>query len=134
MNNIELVKQIYAAFGEGNISAVLEMLDQNVNWRIVGPPDYPFFGRYKGHNGFQEFLGKLGGAAEISSFEPQRFLDAGNAVIVTGSESATAKNTNIEYSTEWCHIFTIEGGKVVSFEEYLDSAPLVAAHDGGASA
>lgn len=134
MKNLELVKAIYQAFGEGDISRVLEKLDENVLWKIKGPAGYPFFGTYQGHSGFLEFLQKLGSVADLSSFEPKRFIDAGNTIIVTGSEKATAKRSGAQYSTEWCQLFTCEGGKVVSFEEYLDSAPLVAAYDDGASA
>jgi len=128
-SNLTLVKKIYEAFGEGDIPKVLEMLDHNIQWRIIGPSDCPFFGTFSGHKGFHKFLDQLGNAADIHTFEPKRFLEAGNAVVVTGIETATTKNTKISYTTEWCHIFTVEGEKVVSFEEYLDSAPLVAAYD-----
>ena len=122
------VKDVYANFGAGNLPAVLNALSPKVEWQIHGPKEYPFFGHYTGREGVQAFLIGLAAATEISKFQPERFLEAGNQVIVTGSESGTTRNIGRSYNTTWCHIFTIENDKIVSFEEFIDSAPIVAAY------
>jgi len=126
---IQVVREIYSYFAAGNIPAVLERLHPDVKWRVVGPEKYPFFGNYVGHEGFQHFLSRLTETSDITRFEPLRFIDAGSTVVVTGSETACVRRNGEGYTVEWCHIFQIEGCKVISFEEYLDSAPMVAAFD-----
>ncbi len=36
--NLALVQQLYAAFGRGDIAAVLDMLADDIEWREVGRP------------------------------------------------------------------------------------------------
>jgi len=127
--SLQVVREIYSFFAAGDVPSVLERLHPKVQWRIIGPESYPFFGNYVGHDGFQLFLAKLGETSEITRFEPSRFIDGGSTVVVTGSEDARVRRNGTPYTTEWCHIFQLEKGKVTSFEEYLDSAPMVAAFD-----
>ena len=43
MSNIDTVKQIYAAFGRGDIRAILDTLDDNVEWDVEVPvPGVPW--------------------------------------------------------------------------------------------
>ena len=37
MSNVETVKEIYAAFGRGDIRAILDTLDDNVEWDVEVP-------------------------------------------------------------------------------------------------
>jgi uncharacterized protein len=126
---LDVVRSVYANFAAGDISTVLKMLADNVDWKIIGPEGYPFFGHFRGREGFQSFLSDLGEATEISRFEPSKFLATDSHVIVTGSETGCVRRTGKSYDVAWCHIFTIEDGQVVAFEEYLDTAPIVIAYD-----
>lgn len=133
MKPIEVVREVYANFAAGKIPAVLELLSPTVSWTIHGPEGYPFFGNFQGREGFQTFLSGLNEAAEILQFESGCFFEADPRVIVTGSEKARARRSRLSYQTTWCHIFTVLDDQVVAFEEYVDSAPIVAAYDGNQS-
>ena len=42
--NVEVVHQAYAAFGRGDIPAVLSALTDDVEWTLQGPPVIPWAG------------------------------------------------------------------------------------------
>ena len=43
MSNIDTVKQIYEAFGRGDIPAIIDKLDPNVEWDVeVSTPGVPW--------------------------------------------------------------------------------------------
>jgi ketosteroid isomerase-like protein len=37
------------------------------------------------------------------------------------------KKTGREYGGDWAHVFTVRGGRIVGFHEYMDSAQAAAA-------
>ena len=52
--NVELVREMYAAWGEGDIQRIIEMCDPEVV--IVQPPEIPDSKSYSGHPGVVEAL------------------------------------------------------------------------------
>jgi len=57
--NIEIVKRIYAAFGEKDRPAILALLAPDIV--IRQSPVVPWGGEYHGHEGALQFFGKLVG-------------------------------------------------------------------------
>lgn len=48
---IEIVKAAYAAFGQGDISEVMQLLSPDVDWIIAGPVHrIPYAGHHHGRN------------------------------------------------------------------------------------
>jgi ketosteroid isomerase-like protein len=45
---------------------------------------------------------------------------------VLGEDTARIKATGKVLDSEWAHVFSLRGGKVVSFHEYTDTAAVVA--------
>ena len=63
---------------------------------------------------------------EIERFEPQTFLADGDRVIVLGDDTARVKATGKVLTERWAHAFTLKNGKIVAFEEYMDTSAVVA--------
>lgn len=126
--NLELIRNIYAAFGRGDVPAVLAALDERVDWRVIGPVGLvPYAGSWPGRAGVGDFFAALGAALEIAEFEPQQFLATGETVVVLGRESGRARPTGKPHATEWVHVFTIRAGRVVAFREYSDASAVAEA-------
>jgi uncharacterized protein len=125
--NIGVVQGGYAAFGRGDIPSLLSMLDDNVEWKTPGAADLPTAGTRRGQAEVAEFFGKVNELFDFEAFEPQSFMADGDRVVVLGTNRYKVKGGSGQSLTEdWCHIFTIKNGKIVSFQEYLDTAPFVA--------
>jgi ketosteroid isomerase-like protein len=123
---VELVRQGYEAFGRGDIDGLLNLLDENVEWVSPGPPDLPTAGTRRGRQQIAEFFRILNDVFEIQRFEPKTFVAQGDRVVVLGEDTARVKATGKIVNESWAHAFVLGNGKVVSFQEYLDTAATVA--------
>jgi ketosteroid isomerase-like protein len=74
--NIRLVQNAYAAFGRGDIKAVLDVLDANVDWQsAVGAGAHvPTTGLRLGQAQVEQFFAQLGESVNFKTFEPREFL------------------------------------------------------------
>lgn len=125
--NTGIVQQAYAAFGSGDIPALMALLDPSIEWDHPGADDIPWGGAFRGHEGAGKFFQVLGENADFNSFEPHTFVSDGDKVLVQGRQNITIKSTGNSYETDWVHAFTLSGGKVTSFKEYTDTAAIAAA-------
>jgi hypothetical protein len=124
--NLALVQQIYAAFGRGDVPAILERLDARVEWDSHYPASIPYGGIWHGHDGFLQFLSHLD-SIKLSRFEPQKFVAEADTVVVLGLEQFTVNSTGVECLNEWVHVFTLDQGKVIAVRTYNDTAAVSAA-------
>jgi ketosteroid isomerase-like protein len=123
--NVDVVRKGYEAFGRGDINGLLAQLDPDVEWRTPGPADLPTAGHRRGHEAVQEFFQTLLGLLDIQRFEPKQFIAQGDMVIVVGEDTSRVKATGTTFEIRFAHVFTVRNGKVVAFEEYLDTAAIV---------
>ena len=124
--NVDVVRKGYEAFGRGDINGLLAQLDPDVEWRTPGPPDLPTAGQRRGHDAVQEFFQTLSGLLETLRFEPKQFVAQGDMVIVIGDDTSRVRASGTTLEVRFAHVFTVRDGKVVAFEEYIDTAALVA--------
>ena len=124
--NIGLVQSGYEAFGRGDLDGLLSLLDANVEWKTPGASDLPTAGTRRGHAQVREFFGTLLELFDFELFEPRTFIADGDRVVVLGLDRVKVKGTGKSLSEEWCHIFTLQNGKVVAFQEFFDTAAIAA--------
>jgi len=129
--NITQVQDLYAAFGRGDIESLLAALDPQVDWQAVGRhSDFPTLGPCKGVKQVEEFFQRVAENEDFSEFSPREFYAAEDKVFVLGTYTMKIKKTGKSVATEWAHVFTLKGGKVVRFREHTDTAQLAAAFAG----
>jgi hypothetical protein len=124
--NIQLIKEAYAAFSRGDIPALLNTLTEDVDWFTPGPPDIlPYAGSRRGREGVAQFFAQLAEAEETELFEIQEFIAQGDKVAATGKYRGRIKASGQSYEGELAHIFTLKGGKIARFHEYIDTTAAV---------
>ena len=47
-------------------------------------------------------------------------------MVVLGQDTAVVKATGKTFTEAWAHVFTIKNGKIVRFQEYIDTEAAVA--------
>src|SRR5262245_30558476 len=124
--NLEIIKNAYAAFGRGDIPAILAMCDPSSEWDVPGPKELPWAGTYRGPEGAQKYFATIGAESEVEAFEPQRFVADGDTVIVLGVETVRSRRTGRSYSTHWAHVFTLANGKIIKYRPFYDTATAAA--------
>jgi ketosteroid isomerase-like protein len=123
--NLEVVRNLYAAFGRADLEGILSLLDPDVSWRTPGPPDLPTAGLWRGVSEVRKFFGLLLTTLDIQDFRPADFLTQGDKVVVLGTSREGPKGTGRLVDFRWVHVFRLRSGKVVEFEEPADVSVLV---------
>ena len=126
--NVKTVLDLYAAFGRGDVPAILDLLADDVDWWFFGPKEIPFAGRYRGRGEMMKFFGTVGETVEVEQFGPEEGpIARDDRIIVLGRERVKVKATGRTFETHWVHVFTLRNGKVTRLREYYDTATMAAA-------
>lgn len=125
--NAKLIAEVYAAFGRGDIPAVLAKIADNAEWNGPANKELPYAGAYKGPGGAAKFFDRIASHLRVTAWEPKTYLAAGDEVMTTGSWSCVALETGKAFSSIWAMRFVVKGGKIVFFQPYEDTAVVVAA-------
>lgn len=125
--NTKVVQDAYAAFGRGDIPALLALMDPGVEWTAVIGSNTPTSGTRHGHAGVAEFFQQLGASLDFQRFEPQEFVAQGDKVVALGHYLGTWKATGRSFESDWVMVFTIRNGLTTRFQEFADSAGINAA-------
>jgi ketosteroid isomerase-like protein len=116
--NKRVVQSVFEAFGRGDIPGVLSVLADDVLWTMPGPPEVPYYGERRGHEGVTDFFVRLGTHVEFESFEPREFIAEGERVVVLGFERGRVRSTGKIFDNDWALVFTVRDGKVSHFRSY----------------
>lgn len=126
MSNVERARDLYAAFGRGDIETVMGGLDPEVEWsEAEGNPYEPSGAPFVGPQAVLDRLFKrLDEEWEEFIVTPETFHDAGSAVVVEGRYAGTFEESGRSLDAQFCHVLEFEGGKLKRFQQYVDTAQL----------
>lgn len=127
--NLQTIRDAYAAFVRGDIAGVLAHLSDDVVWETQGPSQIPYAGVFHGKDGVSKFFQILGQTEDVQAFEPERFFADGDMVVVLGRYAARVKANGNDAKTQWVHTFTFREGKIAKYCEYLDTAAFAQAYE-----
>jgi len=130
LQNLGTVEEAYAAFARNDIPALLDLLADDVDWLMPGPPSFLLYaGPRRGRRQVAAYFEALNEAEEIELFKANDFIEGEDKVIVLGSYRARARATGRVISLQWVHVLTLCGGKIDRLHGYFDTAAVVAAHN-----
>ena len=132
MSNLKTVQEIYAAFGKGDVPAILDRLADSVEWEYgAGTTEIPWLKRRHGRAGAAEFFASLS-ALDIHKFVPKRFLEGPDLVVVLLELEASVKSTGKRIVEEdEVHIWYFDDKhRVTRFRHRVDTQQHLAAYRG----
>ncbi|MFO1327113.1 MAG: nuclear transport factor 2 family protein [Rubrivivax sp.] len=118
---LTLVQSAYAAFGRGDLPALLALMTPDIDWRFVGDRAAPYTGHARGQAQLAEWFGAVAQADDIQAFEPRQMLAGPDHVTVIGWERSLARATGRPFECEWVHVWTVRDGRIAGFVGLLDS-------------
>lgn len=130
-NNIQTVKDFFAAMGRGDRTALLALVAEDFEWVIPGK-GWPLAGTRRGHAGLAELLETASKSVETTT-EPREFVAQGDRVLVIGFARGKIKATNKTFEDNWIFAITVRGGRLISIREYIDTQALASASQMDAS-
>ena len=120
--NVALVQAIYAAFGTGDVPGVVSRMSPDIVWNEA--ENFPYADRnpYLGPEAILTgVFARLGTEWDGFAAIPDEYLDAGDAVIVAGRYHGTYPATGRALDAQFVHVWRIEDGKAVAFQQYTDT-------------
>jgi ketosteroid isomerase-like protein len=126
MDNVTLVRNLYDAFGRGDVPAVLGAMSPTIHWHEAeSNPYWPSGEALVGPDAvLNNLFMKLGAEWDGFSVHTRSFHNAGSSVIVEARYSGTYKANGRNMGAQVCHVWDVEDGKVTRFQQYVDTAKL----------
>jgi ketosteroid isomerase-like protein len=122
MSAVETVKAAYAAFGRNDPSVLFGAMDPGIHWNEAEGYSLADRNPYVGPQGVGALFGQLLGAIDNFTVVPATIIDGGDHVVALGRYRGTMKNGGATLDAPFCHVFRFQDGKVVTFQQYTDTA------------
>jgi ketosteroid isomerase-like protein len=118
----QVVQALFTALQSSDRSQVLDLLTDDVDWWVAGPPEIPFAGAFRGHEEVARFFAIFDAAIDYEAWEAQQFVAEGDTVVVVGEERWRATATGKRAVNPWVLVLTTRDGKIARFRAYEDTA------------
>jgi uncharacterized protein len=128
---VQLVKQGYDAWNQGDRGWVLDHMSENVEW--VTPENDPDPGTYRGYEGVEQYWGQWRAAVGQLHFKIEEILDAGDSVVVVARRQGKGEHSGLQISDRVIQVFDFENAKCVRVHEYYDRSAALSAVRGDRS-
>jgi uncharacterized protein len=134
-DNLKTVEAIYAAFGRGDVKAILETLADDVDWEVwsanfAQAEGVPWLQPKKGRAKVAEFFDYIG-KWKFGEFHVLSLLAGGNQVAAEIQLDAEITQTGGRLREEEIHLWTFnDKGQVTRYRHYADTAKHIAAWRG----
>lgn len=126
MTNAEIIQAHYAASGAGDLDGMLAPFAPDIEWTEAA--GFPLAGTYVGPPAIAEnVFARLQQDWEGFTVVVDDVVDAGDTIVGIGTYSGTNRVSGKSFSARFTHIWRLHDGKVVRFEQVVDSALVVAA-------
>jgi len=118
MSNVDTARSAYEAFGRGDLEALKGMLSEDSTWYTS--EELPLGGETQGRDAIIGDFAQIPNYWSSFSVEPEEFIDAGDWVVVRGTQKAG--NDSGSFEAPFAHLMKIADGMVLRGEFYSDSA------------
>ena len=127
MDNVELLKQGYQLFSEGNIEAVLALFHPEIEWdECQGFPYIAGDGVFIGPSAIaNNVFAKIPENIDGFHIDVQELFGSGDKVVMMGHYQGVYKETGKEFSANAAHVWTIKEGKATHFFQAVDTAEII---------
>jgi hypothetical protein len=127
--NLSIVQNMYADVAAGDREAFFAVLDPKVEWYLAEGSPFEVRNPYVGPAAIGEMMAHV---HEFLQYEHEvhDFFDAGDVIVVRGVYHAVYKPKNAKFTTPFIHILWLRQGKIVKFEQHVDTALVEHAFEG----
>ncbi|MFF8190512.1 nuclear transport factor 2 family protein [Streptomyces bobili] len=117
----DVVRRQYLASAAGDLEALRATLASDVEWTEMA--GFPLAGTYRTPHGVTaNVMEKLGRDWDGWTAHDDTYVVDGEDVVVLARYSATNKATGKDIAVRVAHHFVVRGGRIVRFEQFVDTA------------
>ena len=122
MDNLNIVKGVYAALGAGDIPAVLARLTPETVWNEAENFPIAAGNPYIGPDAILAgVFAWLGSAWDGFAATPHAYIDGGGSIVVEGRYTGSFKATGKAIDAQFVHVWTLADGSITRFQQYTDT-------------
>lgn len=126
MSNVDVITAHYEASDRGDLAGMLAPLGPGTTWTEAA--GFPYAGTYVGPDAVRENVFEaIGRDWDGYAFTLAELLHAGDTVIGLGEYRGTHRRSGKSFTARVAHVWKFDGDDLASFEQIVDSAPVVAA-------
>jgi len=127
MKNLELLKEGYAKFAQGDIEGAIANWASDIEWNeCKGLPYVKNDGKYVGKETVvKEVLAPIPEYYEGFTIEIADFVDGGDKITMVGFYTGIWKATGKKFKANATHTWYFENGKSVRFIQAVDTAEII---------
>ena len=115
-DNLEIIRSTYEGSSENNGHNLMAVLAPEARWTEAA--GFPYAGTYVGPAEIAKgVFGRL--ASEWDGYSA--YLVDGDRVAAFGVYSGTYRRTGKAMAASFAHLYRLDGGKIVTMEQYVDS-------------
>jgi len=123
--NVKIIHDLYEASARGDFGAAMANWSPQIIWNVAEGHPYANGNPYIGIEAIgSELLAKMASHMPDVVTEVSEMLDADDKVVVLGRYKGPVKSTNKTIDAQMVHIWTIEDGKIVKFQQHVDTQQL----------
>ena len=117
-NPIATVQRMFAAFGAGDLDALLETVHPDSRWIYFGANPRLARVELKGREAVRKFFEGIIKRLEMTAFNTEEFIVQGDTVVVFGNESGKMRETGQPFRNEWTQKYIVTDNQITSMAEY----------------
>lgn len=127
---VAVLRKIFADFAQtGSVDGLLELLTDDVVYRVTVGPGTPLSGDFVGIDGVKRYFSVMPQAVEHLAFNVYDFLANEDTAVVTGDETLRITLNGETFSSDWAVVCRFRDDKIYSLLVIENLAPLSAAYD-----
>ncbi|MFI1773401.1 nuclear transport factor 2 family protein [Thalassobellus citreus] len=124
MTNLDIIKSTYEGkTSEENGKNLAKHVAEDIVWTEA--KGFPYAGTYIGLESVtKNVFSRLGSEWIDYKFTPEDYIANEDKVVAYGTYSGTYKATNNYFEARVAHVWKLKDGKIISFEQFVDSQPV----------
>jgi ketosteroid isomerase-like protein len=117
---VEFVKDVYGAFGRGDVPGVLGAFAEDIEW--FEAEGMPYGGLHRGPEAVaQNVFGPITEDVEGFAVTPEELIGSGATVAAVVRYTGTGKATGKALDMPVVHLWDIRDGKLARFRQFIDT-------------
>ncbi|WP_437734876.1 nuclear transport factor 2 family protein [Sorangium sp. So ce1335] len=113
------ISEIYAHLSRGDIAAMVQCLDPQIEWTMAA--GFPGGGTYRTPGGVLKLFDRLADLWDNLLVVPAEFFWAGNVAVVLGYYDGVSRRTGKRAVARFAHVWRLLDGRAVWFECIADT-------------
>ena len=120
--NVALIRNLYAAFGRGDIPAVLAAMSPDIVWNEAENYPYADGNPYRGPEAILAgVFARIGSEWDGFAAVPEEYIDGGDTIVVLGRYRGTYRASGRSMDAQMVHVWRLADGRITRFDQRVDT-------------